>query len=322
MGRLPALPRLAAPTMMVQPPALPPLARLLRAYLRTPLRGRTRLTSLVAERVPALQRLPIGSDARYPVFIDLRDPGDHELLRDAPHSLDTWEPTTHEVMRHFIRPGDVVLDVGANRGIYLARLAREVGPTGHVYAFEPNPAHAAALRQAAAVAGCATVLPYALSDAPGEARFFVPQNHEMASLGRWQDEDAPSVTCEMARLDDLVAAGSVRQPRFIKMDIEGAECRALHGARAVLDRDDAPVIIFESNVFASPTVSGVPACATAEFLASLERARYALFVVFPWGLLLPLHPSQLVHENVLAVPASRLGEWPALSDEPFVRLRM
>jgi FkbM family methyltransferase len=295
-------------------------ARLLRAYLRTPLRGRTRLTMYLAHRLEVLQSLPLGSDDAYPVHVDLRDPSNHDLLRGGVHSLDVWEPGTHTVLQRFVREGDVVFDVGANRGIYVARLARQVGPRGHVYAFEPNPAFASCLARTAATAGCVTMLPYALSDSEGEVRLSVPSNAEMASLATQEEPDVPSVACAARRLDALAASGEVAHPQFIKMDIEGAEHRAFAGGRAMLDRRDAPVLIFESNVFASPKVSGVPVTEVADWLRQLEAPSYKLFVVYSWGLIVPLVPGQLVHENVLAVPAARVQEWPELSSQPYIKL--
>ncbi len=41
-------------------------------------------------------------------------------------------------MLSVLRPGDAVIDVGANLGWYTVTLAQAVGPNGHVFAFEPR----------------------------------------------------------------------------------------------------------------------------------------------------------------------------------------
>src|ERR1700687_1672184 len=50
------------------------------------------------------------------------------------------EPEATSIVRRIIRPGDVVIDVGANFGWYTTLLAELVGESGHVYSFEPVPA--------------------------------------------------------------------------------------------------------------------------------------------------------------------------------------
>lgn len=42
-------------------------------------------------------------------------------------------------MRRLLRPGDVVLDIGANMGYMSIMASRFVGASGHVHAFEPSP---------------------------------------------------------------------------------------------------------------------------------------------------------------------------------------
>src|SRR3989442_114501 len=42
-----------------------------------------------------------------------------------------------QAMRRYVRPGDVVLDIGARRGLFTDYLLRLVAPNGMVHAFEP-----------------------------------------------------------------------------------------------------------------------------------------------------------------------------------------
>jgi hypothetical protein len=50
----------------------------------------------------------------------------------------TWEPDTTRLVRDYVRPGMHVLSVGANFGYYALLMAQQVGPSGHVWAFEPT----------------------------------------------------------------------------------------------------------------------------------------------------------------------------------------
>jgi tRNA G37 N-methylase Trm5 len=53
--------------------------------------------------------------------------------------MGSFEPAETELMRQRVRPGATVLDIGANIGYFTLLMARCVGPSGHVYAFEPEP---------------------------------------------------------------------------------------------------------------------------------------------------------------------------------------
>ena len=52
-----------------------------------------------------------------------------------------WEPEIVELMRRVVKPGDVVVDIGAENGYHACLLSGLVGDSGCVYAFEPEPAN-------------------------------------------------------------------------------------------------------------------------------------------------------------------------------------
>jgi hypothetical protein len=148
-------------------------------------------------------------------------------------------------------------------------------------------------------------------------RLHIPRDDSMACLAAGyatrNSATAIGTPCVLHRLDDLLAAGEVPQPGFMKIDTEGAELLLFQAARATLDREDAPILIYESNLFAAPMVSGAAAPAATCFLAQLARPRYRFFFIWSWGALTPLLPGQSVHDNILAVPEARLDRWPKLA---------
>lgn len=288
-------------------PDLPLGVRLFRAYLRSPLRGRTRVAGFLARHLPALHCVPIRVGDWPPVFMDLRLGDALGWLRDSPWSASPLEPDEQRVMERVVRPGDTIFDIGANLGLHTVLLSRLAGPHGMVVAFEPNPLLVPCLRKTMSGLANARLVEAALSDQNGSSTLFVPLDHSMASLARWvpgADGGSQDMECRVRRLDDLVAAGEVSLPEFIKCDVEGAELKAFRGGRGLLDRADAPIVLFEANV-ATVRAFGFDVDEPRLFLAGLEHAKYSFYRVGPGGVLGQLGPDQPFHSNILAVPESR-----------------
>jgi FkbM family methyltransferase len=157
-----------------------------------------------------------------------------------------WEPSAQRVMKAAIRPGDVVYDVGANRGIHTILFARLVGPTGHVYAFEPVGQLVHELLDNVALNGFSNVTPVALaaSNRAGREPFFRGHHEGAGHLAASGDRVGAQVEVETIRLDDFAQRGGNRPPTFMKLDIEGAEGAALDGARELL-REFKPTILVD-----------------------------------------------------------------------------
>jgi FkbM family methyltransferase len=300
------------------------LSRLVHAHLRSRLRGKTRVTLALAARSPELQQVPIQVNGARPLFLDLRDASNHDLFGHSPHARAPCQWTTDAAYRHLVRPGDTVLDVGANRGLHAVSFATMVGAGGRVICFEPNPALLPCLEKTVAATPWMTLLPVALSDFEGSATLFVGASHEMGSLGNWvaerSGETTGQVTVRTARLDTLVAEGAVPRPDVIKIDVEGNELRVLRGSAALLNREDAPVLVYEANLWAAPIATGEPSTAATGFLLDLDQPQYRCFFLWDWGLVTRLERNQLVHGDIVAIPAARTERWPSLVSEGMYEL--
>jgi FkbM family methyltransferase len=295
----------------------PVLARLLRWYLRSNLRGRTRLTSILTRHLPPLWSVPIRIRDCAPLYVDLRSPYAQYLLKGEPWDDAPREQAEQHAMRRVVRRGEVVIDIGANLGIHTVLLAKLVGPGGKLFVFEPNIALLPALRRTIAGLPNASLHSCALSDEPGPCAFFIPEDDTKASFVNWTDEAIDGHpredTCERRRLDEMVAEGMIANPDFIKCDVEGAELLVFRGARAVLDRVDAPIILFEVNAYTAQGF-GFAVTDAKEFLESLPSARYRFFEIRDDGAL-PRVVTLAPFCNLLAIPEAKLSRFRDLSAE-------
>lgn len=142
---------------------------------------------------------------------------------------------------------DCVFDVGANHGQYAQMLRNEVGFSGTILSFEPNPDVFAALKRTATGDPRWHVFNMALSDSDGTAQFNIMAADQFSSLERpIADQDAMfaernavtrSVPVDCRRLDSLFAKcksefGFARP--FLKMDTQGHDLSVCGGALGVL----------------------------------------------------------------------------------------
>jgi FkbM family methyltransferase len=175
---------------------------------------------------------------------DALDPGLSARLRGLKMRI------RHDMDRRLIQamtaPGDVCVDIGANRGAYTVLMSALVGRSGHVHAIEPFPGNRARLQTIARRRGNVTVHPVAVSDNSGTAVLSVPvheglQIDALASLEP-RSEGAERCVVPVATLDDLLR--DERRISFLKCDVEGHEQAAFRGAAEVIGTHQ-PVVLTE-----------------------------------------------------------------------------
>jgi FkbM family methyltransferase len=152
------------------------------------------------------------------------------------------------VFRKLLRPGDVVVDGGANLGLLSLVAWQCVGSHGKVYSFEPQPGALKLLTENIRLnhADNIVLVPKALWHETGTSKLyeFAEADHDLPSLGRRADKKIScEITVETVRMDDVV-----HQPvRLYKLDIEGAEWSAMRGSKRILFGDPPPHVIIELN---------------------------------------------------------------------------
>lgn len=139
--------------------------------------------------------------------------------------------------------GKVAWDLGAHFGIYTITFSCLVGPEGQVAAFEPDPVSFARLRHHMSMNRLTNTVCFecAASDAEGESVIVIDKGlgsttSHLLYVGETVEQDTPTQRITRVRADDLVAAGKLRPPDFIKLDVEGHGDSALRGAAESIAR--------------------------------------------------------------------------------------
>jgi FkbM family methyltransferase len=124
------------------------------------------------------------------------------------------------------RPGDTIVDLGAHIGFYALKEGKAVGPSGRVYAFEPNPSVFELLRANVDHNGLKWVecVPLAVTDRSDHATLWTsPRWSTTASLYQSGRTGTHGIRVPTISLDEFVKSHDIRKIDILKMDTEGAE---------------------------------------------------------------------------------------------------
>ena len=158
------------------------------------------------------------------------------------------EAADFNVFCRMVRPGMIVVDVGANFGLYTVQAAQLLGGAGKVYAFEPVPSTVALLKLNVAENTLAEIVrlePQCVGDTVGTCDLGLteePSFSGVSDTGRSPVVETIKVSC--TTLDEY---GPLKNTSvdLMKIDVEGAELGVLKGAAALIDRSTKLVIQLE-----------------------------------------------------------------------------
>jgi FkbM family methyltransferase len=166
---------------------------------------------------------------------------------------ESYEPEVWNCLMAEVQPGDVVADVGAFIGLYTIALARRVGSSGKVVAFEPDPVNFAALKAHVELNNVSDRVEL-IQAAVGAQDGFVPFQIGRASeshISHVPGNDTQMVRC--VRLDTIFSDSKLD---IIKIDVEGYEKEVLKGAvNLIQDNRYSPRAIYlEVHPYAWPAI--------------------------------------------------------------------
>lgn len=186
------------------------------------------------------------------------------------------DPGQTELFKRLVKPGMVVIDIGANIGYYTCLAARLVGDSGHVYCFEPAPKNFELLRRNIEVNGYRniTAVNKGVARHTGRLRLYLHKEsglcHSLAPQN--PDSSGPFVEVEVVGLDEYFESEARHQRvHLIKMDAECAEGLILGGAQRLLSHPGI-TIFMEFNAPLLPNMGTDP----KQLLEMIGRLGFAL----------------------------------------------
>jgi FkbM family methyltransferase len=180
----------------------------------------------------------------------------HEFIQNRILFFGVWEPNVTAAFDSLIQPGDVVIDVGANVGYYTLLSCKKAGPSGHVYAVEPNPAVRSVLNRHLEMNGFRnfTIVPDAAWDSSSVGTLHLDRDDCGGSSLRTLEGEGDTQTVRLVRMDDVIREEHRGRVGLIKVDIEGAEAHALRGLSTTLSSNPRVRVIVEVN---GPMLAGL-----------------------------------------------------------------
>ncbi|MET8557642.1 FkbM family methyltransferase [Streptomyces sp. NPDC004959] len=176
--------------------------------------------------------------------VDTRD-----LIQRYIYMFGVWEPNLTKWLSSRLKPGDVFVDVGANIGYFSALGARLVGAGGAVVSVEASPSFAELLRANLRLnhADNVRVVEQAVSDREETLTLVLASSANMGanSIVPYDGPIEARHEVPASPLASLLAEDEARRARVIKIDVEGAEGKAVRGLAPLLGklRPDAEVTV-------------------------------------------------------------------------------
>jgi FkbM family methyltransferase len=179
----------------------------------------------------------------------------------------TYESSTVQACRSWLRPGMTVIDVGAHAGYYTVLFSRLVGASGRVFAFEPHPANFELLSRNVRrrAAGNVHTCRAAVSDREAQADFWqapLSLGHSLLPV----KAGAERMRVQTVTLDAFCRREALEHVDLVKIDVEGAEPEVFDGMREICARSPRPAVLAEFK----PELCARRGCDPGDWLARLS----------------------------------------------------
>jgi FkbM family methyltransferase len=177
------------------------------------------------------------------------------------------------IVKENIRPGDTVLDIGANIGFYTKQFSDMVGPQGKVFAFEPDPTNFIHLQDNCKHLTNVTLRQCAVSDRDGDLILYTSKKLNVDHRTYKPEEYDEEINIACISIDTFLA--DQKKVDFIKIDIQGFEVNAFRGMQNTLKNNPDVKILSEL----SPYDLKLAGSSTREFIQILNTVGLSCYTI-------------------------------------------
>jgi len=222
------------------------------------------------------------------MYINVDDPDPKMRKTFQAYGLNlVHEEATTMLFKMTVRPGDVVLDLGANIGYYTLLAAKLVGEKGKVFAFEPEPRNFYYLTKNISLNDYSNVVAYqkAVSNRNGKTRLFIcpyDSGHHTINqpygIKKYRPDyhgEIGDIEIEVIALDDFLK-NRIKKVDILKIDVEGAEVLAFDGMKNILMENQDVKIFLEFFPLLIKEMNSSP---EAFFHQLQEEYKFAVFAI-------------------------------------------
>jgi len=195
-----------------------------------------------------------------------------------------------------IQKGDVVLDLGANIGYFTCLFADLVGPTGKVFAFEPEENNFQLLKKNVAVNGYDNVIleQKAVSNKTEKIKMYIatsPKDHRI--YDPLDDRESTDIDC--ITLDDYFKNFD-QDITFVKSNVQGADFGVFQGMHSILKKQNSNIVL--ALEFSPAMLQGFGSN-PEEFIDLIFKNNFKLFDLNPYKKIFSVTKKQLLNEYTI-----------------------
>ncbi len=195
------------------------------------------------KKILGLQRVNlVTSDGTF--FVDIASCLGYPLLKDG-----VYESGMVQVIKTYLKPGDIFVDLGANEGYFTTIASQIVGNTGKVIAVEPQSRLQPIIRKNLSLNNCenVTLLQVIILDSPKMASIHIStdMNTGSTSLVKISRFALSKEEIQGLTLTEVFRQQEITHCDLLKIDIEGYEYEAILGSRELFTSHRAKAIALE-----------------------------------------------------------------------------
>lgn len=220
------------------------LKKLYRYILRRPsFRGQFRIFAWLFDhgKLGGIRKTVSPLEDHFKINTDTRN-----FIEASIYYLGDYEPWVKKHFKRLIRPGDIILDIGANIGFHSLYFSTLTGAKGKVIAIEPVNQNFSALKNNVVLNGFDNIITIqkALANEKKEIQIHIDPEAKNPGAFSLLEGGIKNTSISCVKGDDLVDELGFKRIDFIKIDVEGYELEALKGLTLTIE-SNRPTIIFE-----------------------------------------------------------------------------